>query len=271
MLNISKDHLDRYKYLKNKIKVKKNILNYGDKNINLISVDDVYSKRIFCDKKIKNKISFSIKNINADIYYKNGYLVDNYFYKNKKIKLLNISSDLNASYNLQSILVAYIVCKYFKIPIKFFNQSIKNFKGLPYRSLTIFNSKFKLIINNSKATNISSALSTLENKQNIYLILGGEAKEDGFEKFCKFQNEIKQIYIFGKSRFLINNQINLFKISKIKKNLQEIINILWNDISLINDKVTIIFAPACSSFDQFENFEKRGEYFNQLIFKKIKK
>tara|TARA_B100000029_G_scaffold513301_1_gene612409 strand:+ start:1458 stop:2783 length:1326 start_codon:yes stop_codon:yes gene_type:complete len=271
LLNLSKDHLDRYKNLKDYISAKKNILNDDAKNINLISIDDEYSKRIFHNKKIKNKISFSVKNKIADIYYQNGYLVDNYFHKNKKNKLLNISCDLNASYNIQNILVAYIVCKYLKIPIKFFNQSIKNFKGLPYRAITIYNSKSKLIINNSKATNINSALLTLENKKNIYLILGGIAKEDGFEKFSKFRNQIKKIYIYGKSRSLINNQINLFKISKMKKNLQEIINLLWNDISIKNYKVTIIFAPACASFDQFEDFEKRGAYFNQLIFNKLKK
>ena len=271
ILNLSKDHLDRYKNIKNYILAKKNILNNGVKNINLISIDDVYSNRIFLDKKIKNKISFSIKKITADICYNKDCIVDNYFHKNKKIKLLNISLDLNNSYNLQNILVSYIVCKYFKIPIKYFNESIKNFKGLPYRSLTIHNSKSKLIINNSKATNISSSLSTLENKKNIFLILGGIAKEDGFNKFNKFRKHIDQVYIYGKSRFKIKNQINLPKISIIKKNLQEIIQTLWNDISDKDYKVTIVFAPACASFDQFENFEKRGAYFNQLILNKIKK
>ena len=69
----------------------------------------------------------------------------------------------------------------------------------------------------------------------------------------------------------IQNQINLPGISIIKKNLQEVINKLWNDISDKNYKVTIIFAPACTSFDQFENFEKRGAYFNQLILNKLNK
>lgn len=270
-LNISKDHLDRYINLKNYISAKKNIFNKGGKNINLISIDDKYSKRIFYNQKINNKISFSIKNKYADIYYKDGILVDNYFYKNKKTKLLNISLDLNAKYNFQNILVAYIVCKYFKIPIKYFKQTIQNFKALPYRSSIIYNSKSKLIINNSKATNISSALLSLENKTNIYLIIGGIAKEDGFEKFTKFHNEIKKIYIYGRSRYLINNQISLFKISKILKNLQEVVNNLWDDVSNINEKATIIFSPACASFDQFENFEKRGEYFNKLILNKINK
>jgi UDP-N-acetylmuramoylalanine--D-glutamate ligase len=271
ILNLSKDHLDRYKNIKNYILAKKNILNNGGKNINLISIDDVYSNRIFLDKKINNKISFSTKKITADIFYNKDCIIDNYFHKNKKIKLLHLSLDLNNSYNLQNILVSYIVCKYFRIPIKYFNESIKNFRGLPYRSSTIHNSKSKLIINNSKATNISSSLSTLENKKNIYLILGGVAKENGFSKFNKFRNNIDQIYIYGKSRFKIKNQINLPKLSIIKKNLQEVINTLWNDLSDKNHKVTIVFAPACASFDQFENFEKRGAYFNQLILNKLKK
>ena len=111
----------------------------------------------------------------------------------------------------------------------------------------------------------------MENKKNIYLILGGITKEDGFNKFKKFQKHIDQIYIYGKSRVKIKNQINLPEISIIKKNLQEVINKLWSDILNRNHKVTIIFAPACKSFDQFENFEKRGAYFNHLILNKLKK
>ena len=271
ILNLSKDHLDRYKNIKNYILAKKNILNNGGKNINLISIDDVYSNRIFLDTKINNKISFSTKKITADIFYNKDCIIDNYFHKNKKIKLLHLSLDLNNSYNLQNILVSYIVCKYFKIPIKYFNEGIKNFRGLPYRSSTIHNSKSKLIINNSKATNISSALSTLENKKNIHLILGGIAKEDGFHMFNKFKKNIDQIYIYGKSRLKIKHQINLSKISIIKKNLREVIDVLWNNLSDKSHKVTIVFAPACASFDQFENFEKRGAYFNQLILNKLKK
>jgi len=271
ILNLSKDHLDRYRNIKNYIIAKKNILNSGIKNINLISIDDIYSNRIFLNKKIKNKISFSTKKLTADICYNKDCIIDNYFHKNKKIKLLNISLDLSNSYNLQNILVAYIVCKFVKIPLKYFKDSIKSFKGLPYRSITIHNSKSKLIINNSKATNINSALSTLENKKNIYLILGGIAKEDGFSKFNKFRKHIDQIYIYGKSRLKIKNQINLPNISIIKKNLKEVINTIWKDLSDKNYKITIVFAPACASFDQFDNFEKRGAYFNQLIQNKLTK
>ena len=270
LLNLSKDHLDRCKSLKYYISAKKNIFSIGSKNINLISLDDKYSSKIFKDNSIKNKISFSIKNANANVFYNEGYIIDRYFYKNNKFKLSDISIDLKNDYNIQNILAAYIVCRFLKIPIKLFNNSIKNFRGLPYRSTIVYQSNTKLIINNSKATNISSALATLENKKNIYLIMGGMAKEDGFNQFKKFKKDLNKIYIYGESRLLINNQVNLFKISKIFKNLNQVINCLWKDVSLSDEKSTIIFAPACASFDQFKNFEERGNYFNQLIFNKIK-
>ena len=155
--------------------------------------------------------------------------------------------------------------------LPFFVLQLK-FTGLPFRSSIIFNSKSKIIINNSKATNVSSALLTLNNKRNIHLILGGIAKkEDEFDHFNKYKDNIIKIYIYGKSRSLINRQIGLSKISKVLTSLDNVVNNLWKDLSSFDCKATIIFAPACASFDQFENFEKRGNYFNKLILNKIKK
>ena len=272
ILNLAQDHLDRYENFTQYVEAKKNILKINSNNINLISIDDKFSKKIFNDINIKNKISFSLHNSNADIYYENGFIVDKYFSKFKKHKLQNISLDLSQTYNIQNMLAAYAVCKHLRIPIKFFNESIKNFKGLPFRSSIILNTKSKLIINNSKATNVASALFTLENKKNIFLLLGGIAKKgDEFEKFIKFKNDIKKIYIYGKSRLLIKKQMKLNSISEVYENLEGAFNNLWKHLERFDGKATVIFAPACASFDQFENFEKRGDFFNKLVFKKIKK
>ena len=142
ILNLSKDHLDRYKNFGQYVKAKKNILNFNSQNINLISIDDIFSKKIFNDINIKNKISFSLNNSSADIYFEDGFIIDKYFSKYKKIKLHDISLDLSHKYNIQNILASYAVCKYLRIPIKFFNESIKNFKGLPFRSS--ITSKYKI-------------------------------------------------------------------------------------------------------------------------------
>ena len=269
ILNISKDHLDRYNNFKKYIQAKKNILNSKDNKINIISIDDNFSLKIFNSKKLINKISFSIRNKKADIYYSNGFIFDQYFHELKKIKLDSISSDLTNIYNMQSILVSYITCKFLKIPIKFFKDKVKNFIALPYRSSVILDSNKKLIINNSKATNISSAIASLENKKNIYLILGGIAKEKNFKVFNRFKKEINQIYIYGYSRFLIKKQIKVNKNSKVFKNLEDVIDNLLNDLSLFSHKATILFSPACASFDQFKNFEDRGRFFDKLIQEKV--
>ncbi len=272
ILNLSKDHLDRYKNFAQYVKAKKNILNFNSQNINLISIDDIFSKKIFYDINIKNKISFSLKNTSADIYFEDGFIIDTYFSKYKKIKLHHISLDLSNKYNIQNILAAYVVCKYLRIPIKFFKESVKNFKGLPFRSSITLNTKSKIIINNSKATNVTSALLTLEDKKNIFLLLGGIAKKgDEFGKFVKYKHDIKKIYIYGKSRFFIKKQMKLHAISEVYESLEKALNHLWKHIDGFDGKATIIFAPACASFDQFENFEKRGEFFNRLVLKKIKK
>ena len=68
----SQDHLDRYENFTQYVEAKKNILNINSNNSNLISIDDKFSKKIFNDINIKNKISFSLHNSNADIYYENG-------------------------------------------------------------------------------------------------------------------------------------------------------------------------------------------------------
>ena len=272
ILNLSKDHLDRYKNFGQYVKAKKNILNFNSQNINLISIDDIFSKKIFNDINIKNKISFSLNNSSADIYFEDGFIIDKYFSKYKKIKLHDISLDLSNKYNIQNILAAYAVCKYLRIPIKFFNESIKNFKGLPFRSAITLNTKSKIIINNSKATNVTSALLTLEDKKNIFLLLGGIAKKgDEFGKFIKFKHDIKKIYIYGKSRFFIKKQMKLHAIAEVYESLEKALNHLWKHLDRFDGKATIIFAPACASFDQFENFEKRGDFFNKLVLKKIKK
>ncbi len=272
ILNLSKDHLDRYKNFGQYVKAKKNILNFNSKNINLISIDDIFSKKIFNNVNIKNKISFSINNSSADIYFENGFIIDKYFSKYSKIKLFDIALDLSHKYNIQNILAAYAVCKYLKIPIKFFNKSIKNFQGLPFRSTITLNTKSKIIINNSKATNVTSALLTLEDKKNIFLILGGIAKKgDNFRDFHSFKGDIQKIYIYGKSRFFIKKQIRLPQISEVYLNLEKAFDKVWKHVAKFDGKATIIFAPACASFDQFENFEKRGNYFNKLVLKKVKR
>ncbi len=261
--NLSNDHLDRYKNITEYIKQKKNIIT--KKGLNIISIDDKYSKKIFLQKKIKNKISFSISDQTADVYMNNNYILDNYFKKNKKLIIKYISKDLEGLFNNQNILIAYICCKFLKIPEKYFIEVIKNFKGLPFRSEIIFENKNLKVINNSKATNINSTINSVKNYENIYLILGGIAKEKNFEILSKYKKNIICTYLFGKSSSMIEKKIQNFTNVKKFKNLKSLIKQIFKDVKKQPIKSHILFAPACTSYDQYKNFEERGKDFSSLI------
>ena len=267
--NLSADHLDRYKNLVDYINQKKKIISKN--GINLFSIDDKYSRKIFLQKKIKNKISFSILDQSADVYMEKGFIIDNFFKNNRKVLINNVSRELEGHFNYQNILIAYICSKILKLPEKNFIHVIKNFKGLPYRSSIIFKNKNLKVINNSKSTNINSTINSIKNYSKIYLILGGIAKEKNFEILLKYQKRIICVYTFGKSATFIGNKLK--KSLNVKKfvNLKSLMKQLMKDLKKNTNKSNILFAPACTSFDQYENFEERGKHFSKLITESLNK
>ncbi len=265
--NLANDHLDRYKNINDYINQKKNILTKNGKN--LISIDDRYSKKIYLNNKFKNKISFSLLDESADIFMGENYILDNYFKKGKKLYIQNISKDLDGNFNNQNILIAYICVKLLKLPERYFLEKVKNFNGLPFRSKVIFKNKKIKIINNSKSTNINSTINSIENYNNIFLILGGIAKENNFDILLKYKNKINCVYLFGKSRFMINKKLRKNIKTKNFKNLNLLVKQIFKDLKKINIESNILFAPACSSYDQYINFEHRGNDFTNLINKNL--
>ena len=127
-----------------------------------------------------------------------------------------------------------------------------------------------MLFRSSKSTSFSSTIPLLKSYKNIYWIVGGLPKKgDVFDLPPKYFKEVKA-YLYGKN-------LNFF-ISKFKKKinykksifLNQAINLLFKDIKKITDKkIIILFSPSAASFDQFKNFEERGNYFNKLIKSKL--
>ena len=121
------------------------------------------------------------------------------------------------------------------------------------------------VINNSKATNVHASLQSIYNYQNIYLILGGRAKEKDFKEVLFFKDKITKIYLIGESAELIFKQLS----NEIKCQICTTIEIaakkIFLDLKKNREFKTILFSPACTSFDQFKNFETRGKFFKKTI------
>ena len=111
-----------------------------------------------------------------------------------------------------------------------------------------------------------SPLNELENSKNILWILGGQPKKNDKFFLKNLKNNIIKGYIIGKNVKFFKHQIKNGISYSITKNLRQTIIQIMKDIKLLNKKrLTILLSPASASFDQYLNFEKRGEEFKRLI------
>jgi len=250
ILNISSDHLERHKSLKNYIRAKFTLIkNQTKKDCAILNTNNFYinqqvkSRKFFCKIiKIKKEIKSTVlKKINNPYFMTEG--------------------------NKENLLIVFEIAKILKIKFFFLLNVLRNFKGLKYRQEIIFKSKNLTIINDSKATSFSSSISILKSIPNVLWIVGGLPKKD--DKFLLTKNNCKNFkaYIFGKNKNFFIRELKKVMRYEYHSNLKILIKKVFLDIkkNKIQEHQTILFSPAAASFDSFKNFEERGKYFNNLI------
>ena len=125
-------------------------------------------------------------------------------------------------------------------------KSLEKFIGLPHRLEEIFNNKKMQIINNSKATNVDSAIKALETFPNIRWICGGEQKEEDISRLNNVLTNVKKAYIIGANAAKFSSQISCE--FEICITMDVAVRKAFKDA---NDGETVLLAPAAASFDQF--------------------
>ena len=128
-----------------------------------------------------------------------------------------------------------------------------------------------MCINDSKATSFDASVQSLSNYNNIYWIVGGLQKHKDNFYLKRVKKNIVKAYIIGKNISFFKKQIKKDIDYKISKNIKNALSDICNDVKLNHStKKTILLSPAAASFDQFKNFEIRGNYFKNLVIKKFK-
>ena len=125
-------------------------------------------------------------------------------------------------------------------------------------------------MNDSKATTFDASLQSLSSYNRIYWILGGLPKHRDHFNLKNVKKKILKAYIIGKYSSFFKKQIKNNIKYTISNDIKNAINDIYKDLKLDKDlKKTILLSPAAASFDQFSNFENRGNYFKSLIKKKF--
>ncbi len=253
ILNITPDHIERHKSLKNYVNAKFKLLKSQIRgSFAYVKKDDEIITKKIKKSKYKAKI-YRVQTLNLNKYF--DKITNKYF----------ISDG-----NKENLSFIYKIASKLKLNKKKLIKTINRFKGLDYRQQIIFDKKNLTVINDSKSTSFSSSLNVLRNLNSAYWIVGGIPKKGDKFKLSKIKFKNFKTYIFGSHRkkFLkiLKNKLKV----KSFKNLQETLKAIFLEINSQKSKKNIIFfSPAGASFDSFKNFEDRGFFFNQLIKKHI--
>ena len=260
------DHLDRHKTLENYFKIKNQLLKSSE--IRIYNYDDFYLKS--SSKKLAKGIWVSLdyknKSIeNCDFWLdKKGYVVE------KGITLFH--SDvlkLKGKHNILNLLLATAAARKIGLTGANIKDSLKNYKQLPHRLETIYNSRNFEVINDSKATNFDSSFSGIKSLENgQVIIIGGRIKKGNSKLWSNIIIEkCKGVFLYGESsnelkRILIEAGFkeDIFVHDELKIVIPEAIKYLKKRKLKI-----LLFSPACSSFDQFKDYEVRGNTFKFLV------
>lgn len=165
-------------------------------------------------------------------------------------------------HNAKSVYAAVLAAHLLNIPRSIIESAILNFKGLPHRFEVLGVKNNITWVNDSKSTNINSTIRAVDNfSGRLHLIVGGRGKGANYAKLVKFaKSRVKKVYAIGEETE------RLFQ--AFGKKAARVFT-LKNAFSICNDAALpgdcVLLSPACSSYDQFRNFEHRGEVFRELF------
>ena len=238
-LNITPDHLNWHKTMDNYYNAKKKIFNnMTSDNVAIICNDDEYGKKLQSEITAPTKITVSKNDITKSYQYLSGV------------------------HNNQNIACAVSVCKQLNIADDIIETAINSFTGLSHRQQFVAKINGNTFINDSKATNPTSTEKALSAYQNIYWIAGGEKKSDDYSELDSCISNVKKAFLIGVDADSIGAYLDDKNIAyEISKDLETAIK----SASSQADGNTILLSPACASFDQFKNFEARGDKFIEIV------
>ena len=244
-LNISNDHFDWHGNMSNYLNSKLKIFRLQNKNQTAIINNKL--KKIFLKKNFSSKLIVSRNKDYQKIKHKikNDYLI--------------------SSINDENMSFVFTFAKLLKIKERFFIRAMNSFQGLPHRFEIFMKKDQTTYINDSKATSFRATQSALSSVDNIFWILGGLPKKGDKMKLFKYRKKIIKCYLIGKSINHFKRQIEGKFDFAITKNIKNTIVQFLNDRKLYNDRnINFLLSPAAASYDQFTNFEKRGEEFKRI-------
>ncbi len=271
LLNITPDHLDRHPdfktYMEAKLNIFKNQLE-GD----IAILNDILPEYSFLKNLKSQKFGFStvgeLKNFTNGVFVKNNKI---YFKLGEKVEFVGKREDvfLMGEHNLENFLASYLILRLYNIKNRDIFNYTRDFKSLPHRLEFVGEIDGVKCYNDSKATNVESAIKGIGSfNSGVHLILGGKDKKTDLTPLIDImKGRVLKVYLIGEASERFSKAMgNLFE----KEKYSSLEDAMYDAFKCSKKGEVVLLSPACASFDMFKNFEDRGNKFKK-IFKELKK
>lgn len=256
--NLSEVHIDFHDTYENYKNVKKKIFNNQTEN-DIAILNKENEDVMELTKNIKpKKIYFSSKN-KADAYIDNNKIM----YNNEEIIDIN-DIKIKGNHNYENIMVAVIIAKKFGVTNENIKEFLSNFGGVEHRIEYVKTVNKRKFYNDSKATNNKSTVIALDSfNEPTILIMGGLDRNIPFDEIGSHLKNTKYIICYGETKYKIKEFADKYNVNSfVVENLNEATNKAYE---LSNEDDVILLSPACASWDQYPDFETRGNEFKEII------
>lgn len=269
LTNLTPDHLDRHGDMAHYASVKARMFaKQRDGQTALIGVDDEWGAGIAASNVTGadvRRVSV-LHDLEDGITAHDGVLRDRKNGKTIVEKDLTSFAGLRGRHNWQNACMAYGAASALGIGADVIAEAMASFPGLAHRMQQVGKLGSTIFVNDSKATNADAAEKALTSFDDIYWIAGGLAKDGGVEALFSCLGQVKKAYLIGVAAPELAKQLDGKVPFVIADTMAHAVTLAAQDAAASKDKQPVVLlSPACASFDQFKNFEVRGDAFVELV------
>ncbi len=270
LINLSEDHLDRHGSMRNYAAVKERLVaSVQPGGTAVVGVDDEWCQAVAnrIERAGKRVVRISVRRPLADgLYVESEQIIQAAGGSGHAIALLGNIGSLRGTHNAQDAACAAAAAFASGLDERAIQRGLWSFPGLAHRMEEIGRVGNVLFVNDSKATNANSTAQALACFQNLFWIAGGKPKTGGITSLERFFPRMRKAYLIGEAAPEFAATLTGKVAHEIVEKLDRAVALAANDAqaSGLADAV-VLLSPACASFDQYPNFEVRGDAFRALV------
>jgi UDP-N-acetylmuramoylalanine--D-glutamate ligase len=262
VLNVTPDHLDRHRSFEVYVEAKARLFeNQGASDFAVLNADDPTCVGMAARTRAQVFWFSRQKEVQQGTWVHDGNIL--FRDRSGQREILEVFEiPLKGAHNLENVLAAVCAGTLMGCASEKIRQAVKGFKAVEHRLEYVATIGGVEYYNDSKATNVDATIKALESfPANIHLILGGKDKGSDYSVLNDLlRQRVKRVYTIGAAAAKIESQITAEIVHS-----ETLDNAIRKAHARAQPGDVVLLAPACASFDQFKNYEHRGQLFKQIV------